>query len=385
MVKGKREMDFKKFNHPGVYVFGVGGILSVLTGTAFQPSPEALEKMNYVSQFLYSYKDSLNQFSNLLAVGGFLWFSLNEVINETLKQTVADGFVGIADALNKGMVGIRRGKMVLSVIETLSVDEAKKLIMPVLRKVYGEHISYSGTNVGGYVERQYLKYLDSTSVYKEGQKRTIKVGDDSGNLSWEEHHTYQLKYPAMGLSENAPTKKFKLPYAGGLRLPDGMEQKDFLSLFRLRICVDGKQVFDVAECVEDGLVKEECKPYLSIEKSGDELLISYFYEFDITKETTEVKIDERSIFDINDDSFTLITYEPVHNLTMSMSLPRGWEIHRPLISANKLAGRDSERPKLWSYWPDEECKNQLHVDIPDWVMPGVVLGCNWTVRDNKGA
>jgi hypothetical protein len=301
---------------------------------------------------------------------------LNSLINDNLHE-MGQTISHIADDLDK-YIKSRGGP--------LSLSECKD------RKDYCEYVSYADQQI-------YAKHIeDERSLYAYTRKaiidsfccephrskvrKIINVTDyehDPDFFTWKEITEYDIHH--VMFKSKPVTGYFTLNYKMSSYTP-GMATENWSGAALLIVRVGGETLLKN----DDKPVIVECdqeKEGFFCWKEGDWTTLQYKKIIPLNTEWTDVYIEEISINSKKDRTYSLNTHNPIFGHSINFTLPEEYAFIKnpyvsPRIALRGLPGFTKDELKVRNHVTIEQnSDNHVRIDIPEWVLPGIILNLDW--------
>ncbi|HET6765505.1 MAG TPA: hypothetical protein VFH27_17615 [Longimicrobiaceae bacterium] len=304
----------------------------------------------------------------------------------SVAEKVADGFARVTRAVATGSSELRK-ETALAWVRSEGAD--RDALREVARVAYGR--SYGHADCQDFCESMEAVLLDRSmaprKVYRRNQVTRVflvKTGAPAGMLGWEEETSFDLV-------ANLSAGPFDYTIRRGSRF--SVSEPDVVWVLqncRYTISVGGSLVAQFAAPSE--LTVEALRAPSGW--SSPDGTSRMWYDGRTAKIEVEAKIRldekkvlpvhtyENSYFSADERFYTLSCKEPVRNFNLSFNVEREYlRLENAVLGPGRYwDGNDLEGYAHQTGWPDTDRDHYCNVQVPTWVLPGVVLAMNWRPR-----
>ena len=264
-----------------------------------------------------------------------------------------------------------------SVVSRSEPKYLEKKINLVHEKTYGSHCGKQD-GLFSAVRKRLYPYLSAVKPHRSQHNQTVVVGMADGKVVWKETTQFEVHTVAFDDSYETPLASTTSSVDYPLKFKSGGNYVDIKDMI-LEIYVDGKNVaslqdlldFDDAATDLSKKISSNNRDVLTIEHIGAGFINFQFHVLvKLEKKKVQVKIYEESYLSEEDNFYLVKREEPTYGSTISISLPSDWEIYNFTVPDEEKWGSPNSTPYKTS--------NTIVADTNDWVLPGIVVSCNWS-------
>jgi len=272
-----------------------------------------------------------------------------------------------------GIVSTSTIKGILSNLESAPVKES---LRDVYGKIYGAHC-LRDNGLFSHVSQEFNPFLPEGSPHRSGYDRNITIIDNNdGTITWHEVCRYRIHCISFdstfehagdveAVAPTFPLKYFTRSFQENTISTDAMDAYD------VKISVSGNNVFDAKKDIypQGGGLASSNPDIKRIGFDNGKFELQFEKEIELTKDWTEVEINETSLMSKLDNSFILRSKTPICSSRITISLPVSWEF-KEISFANKERWATTHNPP-----------HVLTAKTDTWLLPGIIFICTWKAKN----
>lgn len=270
-------------------------------------------------------------------------------------------------------------------IKTLGIEHSERFddyisaAVNAYSKIYGEHIRMNDS-LFNYLTKRLLDAY-SYRPYRMDVKKDVQlklIENEEEIIEWNESTEYKLHHISYPLNKKAD---YYVVDANMSSYAPRMDLTSWAKNFSLIIETDSESLLN--EKSTPIFQQNERDEGFYVWKSGDWIYARYRSSIILEKEFTLVRIFEKSLNSIKDQTYSLNLATPVYRHSINFELPPDFVFIRnynisPLILQNGLpASAKKNLVEKDTITIEQQSDNHLHINIDDWILPGILMQLNW--------
>ncbi len=326
-----------------------------------------------VELFWHHYlKPPLDEYSKLLSMGV-------ESHTQELSSDIGNKLQSLTDELSNFQLDankLLKDNLLESVVSRSGPEYLTDKMNLIHEKAYGSHCSQAA-GLYGAISNTLYPFLDPKKPHRSQHNQTIVVSELDDKIIWKETSQFEVHTIAFDDTYITPGIIQKEPIEYLLKFKSGGNYVD-LDKMVLEISVDGETIVSLKDLLiirpnesdgEDELISKDAE-ILTIAHDNSGFVNFLFHKtIEITKRKILVKVHEESYLSEEDNFYVAKREEPTYSSTISITLPPKWTFYNFTVPDETKWGSPNKTPFSDS--------SSMVADINDWVLPGIIISCNW--------